>query len=199
MVGLSALRRGEDGLDDVVVAGATTEVALKADAYVFLAWRGILFQDTDGCHDHARCAIAALETMVLHEGLLHRVHLATLRQSFDGDDITTVGLHGEHGAALHGFTVHMHGARAATGSVATDIGAGETEVLSDVLHQQSAWLDVTVAAHAVHFHGDFHGLLTSFRAVLPIHAWACTACRCVEFRGGRGRLRPQTELQGSIR
>ena len=57
-------------------------------------------------------------------------------QALDREDVGTIGLHREHRAALHRLAVDMHGARPARRCVATDVCAGETEVLTQVLDQQ---------------------------------------------------------------
>src|SRR5439155_12827709 len=91
--------RGEDGLDDVVVAGAAAQVPLEALADVGLGRVGVLLQERHRRHHHAGGAVAALEAVVLVEGLLHRVEVPVGGQALDGGDAGAVGLHGEHRAA----------------------------------------------------------------------------------------------------
>ena len=45
-------------------------------------------------------------------------------QPLDRGDLRAVGLHGEHGATLHGHPVHQHGAGTAVGGIAADGRAG---------------------------------------------------------------------------
>src|SRR3954454_18231924 len=74
---------GHDGLDDVVVAGAAAEVALEVLAHLLLGRVRDALQHVDRGHDHAGGAEAALEPVVLAEGLLHRVQATTLGQALD--------------------------------------------------------------------------------------------------------------------
>ena len=64
-------------------------------------------------------------------------------------DVGAVGLHGEHGAALHGLAVEVQGARAARRRVAADVGAGEAEGFAHVVHEQRPRLDVALVRRAV--------------------------------------------------
>src|SRR5690606_28149374 len=100
------LRRGVlDRPDDVVVTGATAQVAFDGVADLVLRGRLIRLEEPDSRHDHARRAVAALETMALPEPLLHGVELTVLSETLHGGDGGPVGLHGEHRAGLHGFPV----------------------------------------------------------------------------------------------
>src|ERR671921_1742868 len=68
--------RAPDRPDDVVVAGAAAEVALQPLPDLAVGGVGVVGQDADGGHHHARGAEPALQTVLLAERLLHRVHLA---------------------------------------------------------------------------------------------------------------------------
>src|SRR5262245_55540030 len=59
------LGAGRDGFDDVVVAGATAEIALEllADGLV-VELVALAIDDVDRRHDHARRAEAALQAMI---------------------------------------------------------------------------------------------------------------------------------------
>src|SRR5262252_10588181 len=71
------LGAGRDGLDDVVVAGAAAEVALELVANGGIVKVVALAVDhVDRGHDHAWGAIAALQSMMLAERLLHGVERA---------------------------------------------------------------------------------------------------------------------------
>src|SRR5439155_11556647 len=87
---------GLDGLDDVLVAGAAAEVALERAANLGLARRRVLLEKADGREHHARGAVAALQRVLLVEGLLHGMELAVPCEPFDGRDRRAVGLDSEH-------------------------------------------------------------------------------------------------------
>ena len=74
--------------------------------------------------------IAALQTVIVAEGGLHRVQLVALGDAFDRGDVGAVGLAREHGAGLHRLAVDMDDAGAALAGVAADMGPGEAEVLA---------------------------------------------------------------------
>src|ERR1700734_1090289 len=71
---LHRARAGGDRLDDVVVAGATTDVAFElfADGAV-VELVALAADHIDGRHDHARRAIAALQAVIFAGRLLHRL------------------------------------------------------------------------------------------------------------------------------
>ena len=152
--GLHRLGRGQDGLHDVLVAGAPAEVALEADADGGLVERAFALPDQAvGGHDHARGAVPALQAVVLVERLLERVHPVLAGHALDGGDLAAVRLDGEHRAGLHRPPVHQDGARAARRGVAPDVRSGEPEVLPQEVHEQRAWLDVPLAGIPVHRQG----------------------------------------------
>ena len=99
-------------------------------------------------------AEAALEAVLLPEGLLQWVEPALRRQSLDGRDRRAVGLHRQHGAALDGHAVDDHGAGAALAGVAADVGAGEVEILAQQLHEHASGLDLHGTGDAIDDKGD---------------------------------------------
>ena len=112
--------------------------------------------------DHAGRAVAALERVVVVEGLLNRMELAVRRKSFDRRDLHPVGLDSEHRARLHRLAVHEHGARPARGRVAAHVRPGEPESLAEHVHEKLTRLDLEVVAYAVR--GQRH---SSHRLSLP--------------------------------
>jgi hypothetical protein len=77
------------------------------------------------------CAVPALQTVVLHEGLLHRVQRAVGGSAIPSIVRTScaVGLHGEHRAALDRLAVQVQRTGAARRRVAADVGARQPDVL----------------------------------------------------------------------
>src|SRR6476469_2161811 len=124
------LRRGEHGIDDVVVARAAAEVALEPVADFLLTGVRVLLEQVRGAHDHAGSAVAALKPVLLVERPLHGVQLAVPRKPLDRRDLGAIGLHREHGARLDGLAVDVHRAGAARRGVTTDVGAGQAELLA---------------------------------------------------------------------
>src|SRR5229473_322897 len=161
MIALSLLRRHLlggvlNGLDDIVVARAAAEIAVELVPDLFLRRLGIALEELRGRHDHARRAEAALQPVLLPEGVLDRVQLAVLGHAFDRGDLRAVGLDGQHGAGLHGLAVQMDDAGPALARVAAHVRAGEPGQLADEVHEEEPGLDVMRVSDAIDGHGRFH-------------------------------------------
>src|SRR6185312_2041473 len=80
------LRASGDGLHDVVVPRAAAEIAVELlTDRVLVEVVALAAHDVERGHDHARRAIAALQRVVLAEGLLHRMQRTILgSQALDG-------------------------------------------------------------------------------------------------------------------
>src|ERR1700761_3352922 len=145
---LHAAGRIEHGLDDVVIAGAATDVAFefRADGgFVELAARSLSIMasyDVDRRHDHARGAVTALQAVIVAERRLHRMQLVALGDAFDGGDVRVRGLSGQHRAGFHRAAVDMDDASTALAGVATDVSAGQVQIVAQEMHEQGAVLDV---------------------------------------------------------
>ena len=74
-------------------------------------------------------AEAALEAVVVDEGLLHGMQGALQRQALDGGDLGVVEGHGEGHAGIHPPPVHDHRAGAALAAVAALLGSGQVQPL----------------------------------------------------------------------
>src|SRR5262245_391732 len=122
---LHRARTRGDGLHDVVVAGAAAEIAVQlfTDGLV-VELVALAFDHVDCGHDHAGRAIAALQSVMLAEGFLHRMQGRAVRNAFYRRDARAFGLPGEHGAGLARMAVDMDDAGAALRGVAADMRAG---------------------------------------------------------------------------
>src|SRR6185436_1624703 len=118
-----------------------------------------------GRHDHAGRAEPALQPVLLPEPHLDRVQLAVLGQPLDRHDVGAVRLHGKEGAALDGLAVYEDGAGAALARVAADVGPGQADRLTNVVHQEKAGLHFVAVALAVDRHLDwqFHDSSSGIR------------------------------------
>ena len=132
---------GAHGLDDVLIAGAAAQVRRQHVEQVVVADVRLALQHADRQHQKARRAEAALQAVVIHEGLLHRMQRVAIGQSFDGADFLALGLHGEHQAGAHRLAIDDHGAGAADAVLAADMGAGLAAILADGIGQRAARLD----------------------------------------------------------
>src|SRR5215203_5421785 len=121
-----------DGLHDVLVACAAAQVPFQAFPYLPLRRVGILLKEADGGHDHARRAVATLQTVRLVESLLHRMPHTVLRNAPDGGDLVPVSLHRKDRARLDRLPVDVDRAGPATGRVAPRMHAPDPKVLPEM-------------------------------------------------------------------
>jgi hypothetical protein len=89
-------------------------------------------------HDLAGRTEAALETVMVDEGLLDRVQRIAVRQPLDGRDLTAVDGGGKHHAGIHPPAIEVDGAGAALAEIAALLGAGEAEPLAQGVEQGDA-------------------------------------------------------------
>src|SRR2546428_9737445 len=116
----------------------------------------MLLEEGVAGHQHAGCAVAALEAGLCHEPLVKRMQVAVLFQALHRHDFLVAGLDCEHRARLHRSAVHKDGAGAAVGRVAPDMGAGQPQHVPDQVDQQEARLDVSLVLLAVDRELDPH-------------------------------------------
>src|SRR5262249_31298788 len=143
-VHLHDLRRLMDGLDDVLVAGASAQVPLEGQSDLRVRGIRIDLEQIDDGHDHAGGAEAALQAVLLVKRLLHGMEVTVPVEALDRCDLSAVGLDCKDGARLHGASVEMDGAGAANGRVAADLRAGEIEVVAEKVDEQRARLDLRI-------------------------------------------------------
>src|ERR1700732_772964 len=139
-----ALRRPAPGdrcpycVDNVLAAGAATEIAAEAVADFVVGSERPLAQEIDGGHQHPRRAEPALQRVMLAERLLQTVELLDGAEAFDGLERAAVGLHREQQAGAHAVAVENDSAGAADAMLAADMGAGEAERLAQEVAEQAA-------------------------------------------------------------
>src|SRR5882757_196012 len=121
----------EHRLDDIMVASAAADIALQLMADGGLVeFAAVAVDDVDRRHDHARRAIAALQSVIVAERRLHRVQFVALRDTLDGGDAGAVGLPDQHRTGLDRPAIDMHDAGAALAGVAADMGAGQVKMIA---------------------------------------------------------------------
>ena len=109
--------------DDILVAGASTQIARNPPSNFLLARMRILLKQCAGCHDHARCAEAALKTVFLFEPFLNRMQFAVRRDALDRSKLAAICLHCKQGTRLYRFPIQKDGACAAVCCIASDMCA----------------------------------------------------------------------------
>ena len=106
---------------------------------------------------------------MLAEGFLHRMQLPALGQTLDRDDLRALTAQREGGTRFHRRSVDMHDTGAALARVATHMRAGQPQLVTKKLHQQSAAIDLRRNGLAVHGHGKF-GHRSSELLAVPLRA-----------------------------
>ena len=105
--------------------------------------------------DLARRAIAALEGVMIDEGLLQRMQRAVLRKPLDRGDACAILHDRQRQAGNNAPAVDQHGAGAALALVATLFRAGQIEMLAQHVEQRRARIERQRAVCPVH--GEIHG------------------------------------------
>ena len=102
-----------------------------------------------------------------HESRLHRVEVVTVRQAFDGGDVVVGVHHREREAAVDALPVDDHCAGAALPVIASLLGAGEREMLTQRVEQCGARIERQMFAATVDLKSDGHAVL---RRLAPVPA-----------------------------
>jgi hypothetical protein len=142
--GLGSIRQHSGGslhrLDDIVIAGATAEIAFEGVANGRLV--RILLPGKEGGRGqhHPRRAIATLQTVLLPERPLDGMEHPPGRKTFDGRDFVTIGLSREQRATLYPDTIQQDRAGAALAGVAPNLCAGQAEMVAKQLHEERSRL-----------------------------------------------------------
>ena len=123
---------------DPRVPAAPAQVAGERAADRGVVRIGVLREQGDRRHDHARRAVAALQRAGVDEGLLHRVQATVGSQSLHRGDRGAVGRPEVHGAGPHRRPVEQHGAGAALALAARVLRAGELQVVAQQVQQRRA-------------------------------------------------------------
>jgi inactivated superfamily I helicase len=113
----------------------------------------MLRQQADHRHQEAWRAEAALQAVALVKRLLHRVEgRARPCQAFDRRHLMALGLDGQHQARPHRRAVKKDRAAPAYPVLATDVGAGQAEIVTEVVREKPARIAGRRMHHAVDLH-----------------------------------------------
>jgi hypothetical protein len=149
------------GLHDVLVSGAAAHVARERPPDLLLGGVRVLGEERHRGQHHPRRAEAALEPVLLVEGLLDGVEGAVLCEALDRRQLLPVGLDGEERARLHRLPVHEQRARPARGRIAADVRTGEAEHVPQVVHEEQSGLDVVPVLDPIDGHRRLHAIASS--------------------------------------
>src|SRR5262245_31809356 len=148
--GFSHLPRSlRDGGLDAVIGAAPAEIAARAQLDLFGRRPGVFFEQRCAGHDEAGSAEPALLRVVIPEGLLDRMELAVLFETFDCSNLFALRLDRQRRAGIDGFAVHDHRAGAAGGAVADAFGAGDVQIVAQRVEQRHSRFDAHLFRSAV--------------------------------------------------
>src|SRR5262249_55666084 len=137
-------------------ARAATEDGRDTLADLAVAGRRVRAQEIERRHQHAGRAEAALQPVMLAKRLLQRMELSVAHQALHRSELGAVGLDGEHDARARGLAVEQDRTRAADPVLATDMRAGEPQILADEVDQQLARLASPLVSDAVDLQSNGH-------------------------------------------
>ena len=148
-----ALGRVFDRTDDVVIAGAATDIAFEFVPDRITVELGLAPDHVDGRHDHAGRAETALQSVIVAERLLHRMKLAVPGKPLDRRHRAAVDLNRKQAAGFDGLAVDMNDASAALAGVAADMCAGQFQLFAQEIDEQGPFFNIRGDGRAVHRHG----------------------------------------------
>src|SRR6201997_3803199 len=143
-----------DTLEDRCVSRATTQVAGKLFFDLRRRRRRVVRQQAPNRHEESRCAERALERVALPHRLLDGPKAISVAERLDGLDDRSLRLHRQHQAGPDGLTVDRHRARTTHTVLATEMRAGEPEVVAKQFGQGRATLDCRALVPTVDPEGD---------------------------------------------
>jgi hypothetical protein len=92
--------------------------------------------------------------MFIPESFLDTIEFAVRREPFNRCNASTVRLYCEEAARLYGRSIERNRAGAAKRGLATDMRAGESELVSQKVDEQEARLDFSRVAGSIHSEGN---------------------------------------------
>jgi hypothetical protein len=137
--------------DDILVTGATAKVAGNSPANFLLGRMWIFLEQGVGRQDHSWRAKPALQPMLFFETLLQWMKLTIVGDTFDGPNLSTFRLNGEHCTRLYRSAIQDHCTGSTIGGVATDMSSGQSQNIADKVDQQEPGLDLCLPVVPVHF------------------------------------------------
>ena len=141
--------RRQDGVDDLLVAGAATEVPAQRVSHALGRRRRLLRQERLGRQQHARRAEPALHRAAVDERLLQGVEPFPVGQPLDRRQLAAVGLDRQIRAGTHRRPVDQHRARPAHLHVARALRALELQAIAQDVEQQRLRTHVDLDGPAV--------------------------------------------------
>jgi hypothetical protein len=124
-----------NGGDDAWMGSAAADISLQGLYDFRLTGIGIFLQERDAADNHSRSAIGALECALIEKGLLHRMELAVLFESFNGGDGFSGCVADRELAGAAGRAIEQNGAGAALAFTATVFCSGKAKLFAQSKEQ----------------------------------------------------------------
>lgn len=143
-------------LNDVLIASAAAQVSRNPPADFLIGWIGIFLQQAVRSHDHAWCAVSALETVLHAKRLLKRMERPIRgRHAFNRCDVRAVDLHRENSAALDRLAVEINGADTTMGRLTPYMSASQVEAFTQSVDEEFAIFDLHLLRLTVEGERDY--------------------------------------------
>ena len=139
---------------DVGIRAATADIAAHQLTDFVRRARPAFGDQAGGGTDLAGGAVAALEGVMVDEGLLQRMKRAALRQTLDRRDLRAVLHDRQREARIDPPAIDQNGAGAALAVIAALFGPGQVEVETQRVEKRGPRRDVQFVRHAVDMERD---------------------------------------------
>src|SRR5204862_4438149 len=100
-----------------------TDVTFESSTYLFFAWTGVVLEQVIRSHNHAGCAEAALQTMLLPKAFLDGMQTPLRSQSFNGRYLTTIRLNCQNSTSFDRFAIKKDSTRATFPGITTTVNS----------------------------------------------------------------------------
>src|SRR5687768_10137079 len=121
-----------------------------------------------GRHYLSGCAVTALKSIVLNKGLLHRVKIFTVCNTFDSSNFLSFLHNRKTQTGKHPFTIHMNCACSALSVITTFFSACKCQLFAEEIEKGYTWFDSEFKILAIYFEGKFNGLKKSRCFFIPL-------------------------------
>src|SRR5581483_5154028 len=145
-----------DRFDDIYIPGATAKIAAELEPYSFGSRIRNAQDNISGCHQHTRRAEAALQTMLFSKRSAQRHHDGIVFKALDGANAGAIAHHGVCNAGTRRLTIDQQRACAACALLATQMRAGQIQVLPQEVSEMHTRFDRVSDLTAIHMDRDLH-------------------------------------------
>src|SRR5258705_7028341 len=172
--------RAVDGGPNARVGPAAADVARHGGVDVSVRGLGLDGEQGGCAHDLAHLAVTTLGHVQRRPGRLHLLADGRGAEALDGRDLLAHGQRGGRAARAHRLAVDVHGAGAAEGHPASELGAGQAESVAQDPEQRRGRVGVDTSRLAVDIESD--------HALLPPDGWAAEPTRWMVAAVQAGRV-----------